>query len=304
MNRITISGYYQRPAHIVAASKGFFAAQGLEVGYHEVNLAPKHNQELAEGRWPLTISSADTMLARATQDGIDYVLVMQAETGLNVQLVVQPDIKSFADLRGKLIASDPVDSNFDAIRNKMMLDEGLCEDDYDTEIIGNTPIRLDAFLDGKVAAAMLTPPHSDKAVDAGGVILAEGAEYVPIWPLACAWGLRSWIEGNRDLIVRFIRGWVQATDWLTAPANREEAIKVMVDEGYSPSRAAEYYRRLVPKCAIDVEAIRTNIALRIELGYYRPPHKPAEAFYDASYWAEATGLPAPGPVGLADNAVA
>lgn len=302
MDRITISGYYQRPAHIVASTRGFFAELDLEVGYHEVDLAPDHNRELAEGRWPLTISSADTMLARVTQDGVDYVLVMQAETGLNVQMVVQPDIAGFADLRGKLFAADPVDSNFDAIRNKMMLDEGLSEADYETEIIGNTPIRLEAFLAGKVAAAMLTPPHTDKALAAGGKILAEGADSVPNWPLACAWGLRSWIEGNRDLVVRFIRGWVGATDWLMAPANREDAIQVMVDEGYSRGRAEEYYKRVVPKCAIDAEAIRQNIALRIELGYYKPPHKPTEAFYDARYWAEATGLPGPAPVGLADNA--
>jgi ABC-type nitrate/sulfonate/bicarbonate transport system substrate-binding protein len=303
MDHITISGYYQRPAHIVAARKGFFAEIDLDVGYHEVALAPEHNRELAEGRWPLTISSADTMLARATQDGVDYVLVMQAETGLNVQLVVQPGITGFEDLRGKLFAADPVDSNFDAIRNKMMLDEGLTEADYRIEVIGNTPIRLEAFLAGKVAAAMLTPPHTDKAVAAGGRVLAEGADYVADWPLACAWGLRSWIEANRSVVVRFIRGWVRATDWLLDPANRDAAIQVMVGEGYSASRAAEYYRRVVPKCAIDAAAIRKNIGLRIELGYYRPPHRPTEAFYDACYWAEATGLSAPPPVGLAGNAV-
>ena len=51
-------------------------------------------------------------------------------------------------------------------------------------------------------------------------------------------------------------------------------------------------------------SIRKNIELRIELGYYKPPHKPTEAFYDMSYWTEATGQPAPPPVGLPRNAVA
>ncbi len=303
MDQFTISAYFQRPAHILGQKKGFFAAEDLEIGFHLVDLAPTHNQELAEGRWPLTISSADTMLARVTQDGVDYVLVMQAETGLRVQLVAQPGITSIEDLRGKLLASDPVDSNFDAIRNKMMLDHGMSEDDYTTEVIGNTPIRLDAFLAGKVAAAMLSPPHTDQAVAAGGVIVGEGADYVSDWPLACAWGLRSWVEANRPLVVRFIRAWVAATDWMLDPANRDEAMEIMAGEGYSPARATEYYKRVIPKSAIDPEAIRKNIALRIELGYYKPPHKPTEAFYDASYWAEATGLAAPEPVGLPDNAV-
>jgi hypothetical protein len=42
---------------------------------------------------------------------------------------------------------------------------------------------------------------------------------------------------------------------------------------------------------------------RAWLLYYKPPHKPTEAFYDASYWSEATGLPAPAPAGKPRNAV-
>ena len=53
---------------------------------------------------------------------------------------------------------------------------------------------------------------------------------------------------------------------------------------------------------IKPESIRRNVELRIELGYYKPPHKATEAFYDASYWAEATGLAAPAPAGLPKNA--
>jgi hypothetical protein len=52
------------------------------------------------------------------------------------------------------------------------------------------------------------------------------------------------------------------------------------------------------------ESIRKDLELRIELGYYKPPHKPTEAFYDMSYWSEATGLSAPPPAGLPRNAVA
>ena len=62
--------------------------------------------------------------------------------------------------------------------------------------------------------------------------------------------------------------------------------------------------RVVPKAMIGPEAIRKNIELRIELGYYKPPHRSTEAFYDLSYWTEATGEPAPPPVGLPRNAVA
>lgn len=303
MDHLTFTGYSRRPPHLVGLNKGFFAAEGLEVDFHLVGLAPQHNQEMAEGKWNMTLSSADTMIARSTSDGVDYVLFMQAEEGLSVQLIAQPEYTSLEDLRGKLLAADPVDSNFDLVRNKIMRDNGITEDQYEIEIIGNTPKRFVAFQEGRVAAAMLSAPSSEKAVAAGGVVLAEGKDYIPNWPLACGWGLRRWVEGNRDVVVRFIRAWTDAADWLQKPENRDETLELLIkEEGLSRAQAEDAYDRVVPKAAINPEAIRKNIEIRIELGYYPPPQKSTEDFYDASYWSEATGLPAPPPAGMPANA--
>ncbi len=304
MDRLTISGYRRRPPHVIADCKGFFAKEGLEIDFHVATLAPEHNQQMAEGRWNITLSSADTMIARATSDHVDYVLFMQAEEGLSCYLVGQPGLKSVEDLRGKLLAGDPGDSNLDLIRRKIMRDHGIGEDEYEVEIIGNTPIRMEAFLAGKVAAAMLTPPSSEKALAAGGVLLADAAKYVPRWPLACGWGLRSWVEANRPLVVRFVRAWAAAADWLLLPENREETLQLLMSrEGFTRKRAEEAYASVVPHGAINPEAIRKNMELRIALDVYAPPHHAAEHFYDTSYWCEATGRSAPKPVGFPDNAV-
>jgi NitT/TauT family transport system substrate-binding protein len=283
--------------------KGFFAKEGLDVVFHLVDLAPEHNKEMAEGKWDLTLSSADTMLARATQDHVDYVLFMQAEEGLNVQLVGQPEIKTVTDLRGTLLAADPVDSNFDLVRNKILRDFGVPESDYKIDIIGNTPHRLKAFLAKKVSAAMLTPPSTDKAVAAGGHVLAQGADHIADWPLACGWGLRSWVQANRPLLVRFIRAWANAADWLLKPENKQETLSFLAKhENLTGARGEEAYARVVPKGAINPAAIRKNMELRIELGYMPAPHKATEHFYDASLWSEATGLPIQAPVGMPKNA--
>lgn len=303
MDRLTVTGYYRRPAHLVAMEKGFFAKEGLDVVFHLVDLAPEHNKEMAEGKWNLTLSSADTMLARATQDHVDYVLFMQAEEGLNVQLVGQPEIKTIAQLRGTLLAADPVDSNFDLVRNKILRDFGIPESEYRIDIIGNTPHRLKAFLEKKVSAAMLTPPSTDKAIAAGGHVLAQGANHISDWPLACGWGLRSWVQANRPLLVRFIRAWANAADWLLKPENKQETLGFLAKhENLTGARGEEAYARVVPKGAINPMAIRKNMELRIELGYMPAPHKPAEHFYDASLWSEATGLPIPATVGMPKNA--
>jgi hypothetical protein len=45
----------------------------------------------------------------------------------------------------------------------------------------------------------------------------------------------------------------------------------------------------VPKARINPAALQTVIALRKEMGVYKPPFDPPERFYDDSYWREATG---------------
>jgi ABC-type nitrate/sulfonate/bicarbonate transport system substrate-binding protein len=138
---------------------------------------------------------------------------------------------------------------------------------------------------------MLTPPASDRALAAGGVLLAKAEDYVPGWPLTCGWTLRSWLVSHRQLAVRFIRAWVAATDWLLAPENRAEGLELMMsEEDLSRGASEEAWRKVVPKARINSAALKTVIELRKALGVYKPPHSPPERFYDAAYWTEATGL--------------
>src|SRR4051794_33983837 len=65
--KLTVTGYFRTPAFLIAAQRGLFTQESLDVEFHLVRLAPEHNKGLAEGRWPLTLSSIDTMLARTTQ---------------------------------------------------------------------------------------------------------------------------------------------------------------------------------------------------------------------------------------------
>jgi ABC-type nitrate/sulfonate/bicarbonate transport system substrate-binding protein len=299
MDILRTTGYHLRPPHLVAQHKGFFEEEGLEVRFDETTYAPDHNRGIAEGRWDFTLSSADTMIARTTRDGMDYLLFMQAEEGLTASLIGKPGRTSLDALRGALIAADPGDSNLDLIRMKILRSHGIRESDYRTEIIGSSPKRLEAFLQGKVAAAMLTPPSTEKALDAGGVLLAHAEDYVPHWPLTCAWTHRTWLESHRDVAIRFIRAWVAATNWLLKPENREETIRLIVEkEHLDRTRAEEAYTKVVPKARLNPEAIRKVMELRIEMGVYEPPFSPAERFYDANYWCEATGLPPPEPAGM------
>jgi ABC-type nitrate/sulfonate/bicarbonate transport system substrate-binding protein len=291
MDTLNVTGYQRRPPFLVATHNGFFAKEALSVNFHQTTYAPDHNRGMAEGRWDLTLSSADTMIARTTTDGVDYMLFMQAEEGLSAYLIGQTDVNSIEQLRGKLLAGDPGDSNLDLIRKKILRHHGLDDNEYRIEIIGSSPVRLEAFLEKRVAAAMLTPPASDKALAAGGVLLANSEEYVPNWPLTCGWTLRRWLVSHRELTVRFIRAWAAATDWLLRKENREATLQLLMEkEHLNRASAEEAYRKVVPKARINPAALKTVIELRKEMGVYKPPYDPPQRFYDDSYWREATGL--------------
>jgi len=290
MDVLSITGYNRRPPHLVALHKGFFAKENLEVRFHETTYAPDHNKGMAEGRWDFTLSSADTMIARTTTDGIDYMLFMQAEEGLSAYLIGQPGYDSLDKLRGQLLAGDPGDSNLDLIRKKILRKHGIDDTEYDIEIIGSSPVRLEAFLQRRVVAAMLTPPASDQALAAGGILLASGDDYVPGWPLTCGWTLRPWLQEHRELVIRFIRAWAAATDWLLQPDHREESLQLSMDkEGLNRQAAEIAYSKVVPRARVNPAAIQTVIELRKEMGVYKPPFDPPERFFDDSYWREATG---------------
>lgn len=294
MDALKVTGYRVRPPQLVAEEKGFFARENLEIDFHVATYAPDHNRGMAEGRWDFTLSSADTMIARATTDGVDYVLFMQAEEGLDAFLIGQPGIDSIAALRDRLLAGDPGDSNLDLIRKKILNEHGLRESDYSVEIIGSSPVRLKAFKAGRVAAAMLTPPNSDEAIEAGGRMLAAAADYVPNWPLTCGWTRRSWLVQHRDIATRFVRAWVAASDWILDEKNRAEFFDLAAKKLSLTRAAAEIaLKKIVPKSRINPISIQRVVELRKEMGVYRPPFTPLERFCDFECWSAATGLVAP-----------
>src|SRR4249920_2622190 len=147
MDVLSTTGYNRRPPHLVAEHKGFFTQENLQVRFHETTYAPDHNKGMAEGRWDFTLSSADTMIARTTTDGVDYLLFMQAEEGLSAYLIGQPGVDSVDKLRGQLLAGDPGDSNLDLIRKKILRKHGIDDTEYKIEIIGSSPKRFEAFME-------------------------------------------------------------------------------------------------------------------------------------------------------------
>ena len=84
MDTLRVIGYYPLPPFVVAQEMGLFAREGLTIDFTIATLAPEHNKGMLEGRWDISLTSPDTMVARVTRDGHDFLLYLMAERGLEV----------------------------------------------------------------------------------------------------------------------------------------------------------------------------------------------------------------------------
>jgi ABC-type nitrate/sulfonate/bicarbonate transport system substrate-binding protein len=299
MDTLRVIGYYLLPPFVVAQEKGIFAREGLKIDFTIATLAPEHNKGMLEGRWDISLTSPDTMVARVTRDGHGFLLYLMAERGLEVKLIGARGIKAPAELRGKTLAGDPGDSNYDLHRRKILRAHGVSESEYDVKIIGTSPFRFEALRKGEVAACMLAPPYDAQALTEGYNLLASGAEYIPNYATTACWARSAWVAAHRDKMLRFARAFVAGADWALDPANRQDVLRlVQAYSKISPAQAETKLAQVTPKAAIVPEDLNRVIQLRIEMGFYDPPHEPVERFYDASVWCEATGLPSPQSFGL------
>jgi hypothetical protein len=85
--------------------------------------------------------------------------------------------------------------------------------------------------------------------------------------------LPRWLKQNREVAVRFTRAYHNATQWVLDPANREEALSLLVTPMIPRAVAEQIYEKqipegvgLIPALSIEQEALYNVLALRQEFG--------------------------------------
>lgn len=74
MDTIQVIDYYPLPPFVVAQERGLFAREGLAIDFTIATLAPEHNKGMLDARWDISLASPDTMFARVTRDGHEFLL--------------------------------------------------------------------------------------------------------------------------------------------------------------------------------------------------------------------------------------
>jgi ABC-type nitrate/sulfonate/bicarbonate transport system substrate-binding protein len=160
-----------------------------------------------------------------------------------LRLVVQPSIRSYADLKGKTLSVDALTTGFAFVLREMLTLNGIAEQDVTFERAGGVLQRFEALKAGAHAGTLLITPFDLVAQMLGLRVLQSAPELFPHYQGVCGAARRSWAESNPALLIGFIRGRTKSVRSVS-PAPREGADSVAGVGGGHVSRAGREAKRV------------------------------------------------------------
>ncbi len=285
---------YNLPVH-VGMETGIFARHGLtlETAYTPGSLYI--SQALKEGRYDIGHTGGDDIIADVEKDDrSDLFIFMGLHSGL-FSLVGAPDCPAIDSLSGRSIGVDAKTSGFGLVLERMLHTKSFARDDYQLIEIGGWESRYRALLEGKIIATLLTEPFARNALGAGCHLLARDFEMIPSYQGTCGAASRRWAERHPDHLVRYIRAYVETTQWCFESANRRACLDILARHNEIAGAAAEHTldalldpeHGLYAKAAVNAPGVTAALQLRAELGYLPRPVPPVEKYVDLSYYRKA-----------------
>ncbi len=277
----------------VAQREGLFQREGLEVeviipvpGGSDKMIAALHDN------WIDVTHVATPFLIRAAMAGFDAVAINAEFKNPVYSLIAKPEIKSFADLKSKVIGLADEAGTITISTRRLLALHGIGPGDFAPEIVDGTPARWNCLRRGACDAVVLGQPQDLQAIAQGYRLLGRSDEAVPDFLYTVTAVRRSWADAHREEMLRFVRAIAAAFGFIHDSANRDRVIKVIAETTRISDDIASQTLDLLtnpkpgvlPKRGeIDLNGLRQVIAMMGEAGLLKPPLPPAERFVDLQY---------------------
>jgi ABC-type nitrate/sulfonate/bicarbonate transport system substrate-binding protein len=284
------------PLHAGIAT-GIFARRGLALELHLTENSRSQRDGLAAGQFDIAQSALDNAVAMIEVARQDVVILSGGDSGMN-EFIVQPDIASFADLKGKTVIVDAPDTAYALQAKKILLKSGLREGaDYTVKPVGAVVYRYKALVDDKSnAGGILNLPFNIQAEEHGLRSLGRLIDLLGPYQAAGAFAMRAWAREHAATVERYLAAYVEALRFVRDPAHKAENLALLRDKLKLSEAAAERtYAQLVdpgfgftPDAKFDSEGFRNMLALRAEVERKPGAEPPApEKYVDLGYYERA-----------------
>jgi ABC-type nitrate/sulfonate/bicarbonate transport system substrate-binding protein len=282
----------------VGQQKGFFERNGITVTLQATPNSVAQMTGLSESKFDIAMTAFDNIVAYVEGQGEapigaqpEFFAFMGSDNGV-LSLVTTPDVKKFADLKGKTLSVDARTTGYAFVLFDILRRNSLSEGNYKIEKVGGTVMRWDALREGKQSGTLLSAPFNLIASDQHFNELARAIKVIGPYQGNVAATRRSWARENRTKVIAFIRGYAEAIDWLYDKANREEAISILQKNvSMSPELAERTYDELLDpkdgfyrKARVSMEGMRTVLALRSRYADAKKKLIDPSKYYDPSYY--------------------
>jgi ABC-type nitrate/sulfonate/bicarbonate transport system substrate-binding protein len=280
----------------VGILSGFFERRGLKAELELTESSKAQRDGLAAGKFQIAQSAIDNAVAMIEGAREDVVILSGGDSGMN-EFFVQNGINSFAELRGHVILVDAPDTAYALQVKKLLAQHGVAPGAYTIKPAGAGVFRLKGMLEDKSnAAAILNLPFTVQAAQAGMKSLGRTIDLLGPYQAAGAFALRAFAEQNRDTVERYLAAYVESLRWIRDPANRAQAIGLLVGEQKLAREIAERtYDQLIdpafgftPDARFDHQGFRNMMALRAEVE--GKTTAAPERYLDFSYYEHAMVL--------------
>ena len=290
------------PLH-AGIAKGIFARHGLDLELQLTENSKSQREGLAAGRFEIAQAALDNAVAMIEVAKQDVVILSGGDSGMN-EFMVQPEIASFADLKGRIVIVDAPDTAYALQAKKILLKAGLHEGaDYTVKPVGAVVYRYKALIEDKSnAAGILNLPFNIQAEEHGLKSLGRLIDLLGPYQAAGAFAMRAWASEHPSLVEHYLAAYVESLRFVRDPANEAECLALLRDKlKLSESAAALTYAQLTdpgfgftPDAKFSQEGFRNMLALRAEIERKDGGAPPApEKYVDLGYYERAVKSLAP-----------
>jgi len=219
----------------VAASKGFFREEGMDVEIIQAN--PRLGaMALINGDVAFTGTFVSTV--RGILSGFPLKIVLVAFKKGVYYLIAHPSVKDIHDLKGKKLGVSSIRGADHLVAEELLKSKGVNPAQLQPVALGDTSVRLQSVLTGAVEVTALSPPHDLMAQRSGVKVLAGPPEIgMPASGMITSDRL---IKENPQFVRRGVRAILKANRLIEE--NRQETIRVLLQwVKQTPEIAARSY---------------------------------------------------------------
>ncbi len=278
-----------------AQANGFFEKRGLAVEIINTPNSDVLRNGLAAGNHQLVVAGVDNAVAMA-EDGHDIGILIGGDSAFNA-MYAKPEIRTWADLRGKTLIVDSPRTAYAIAGYKMLEMNGLPRGSYEVRPTGGTFARYELmFNDANAHASMLNPPFSLQAEDRGLTRLGSITEVLGPYLGNAGWAMRAWSAANRDVVQRYLAAYVEGTRWMLAPQNADRVVALLGERLRLAEPLARRNLALLTHPTtgsavdgrFDLDGFRNVLKIRAEvLGSWGGTPPAPDRYLDLGYWERA-----------------